>query len=454
MINIPPPYDHQAETAQRLREAPGLFDLSDPGTGKTRSHLIEFQEHRAAGGGPMLVIAPKSILQPSWAADIVKFFPGMTASVAYAHNREKAFAVDADVYLTNHDAAVWVDKNWAKLAGKFYNGTLLIDESTAFKNSSAQRSKAVRHVAKNFDRVRLLSGTPNPNTILELWHQVFLIDKGERLGTSYWAFRNVACEPVQSGPRPEHIDWKDKDGIQDVVYDLIRDISIRHKFEDCVDIPERSMQYLDVELPPKLQRAYDEMKDHRMLALGDDQVLAPQASAVVTKLLQIASGALYTADGKYETIDDGRAELVMDLIEARQQCLVAFLWKHQRDRLIAAAQKRGFSFGVIDGDATNALRNSIVQRYQASELKLILAHPQSASHGLTLTKGTTTIWTSPTWSTEHFEQFNRRQYRAGQTQKTEVLMVRAKATVEERVYEALERKQGAMDIFRSLMEAA
>jgi len=454
MTDVPSLYEHQAATVRKLHSTPGLFDLSDPGTGKTRSHLQEFVEYRHAGGGPMLVFAPKSILQPSWAADIVRFFPGVTASIAYAHNRERAFATKADVYLTNHDAATWVDKHWPKLAALFVDGTLLIDESTAYKNAQAARSKAIRHIAANFERVRCLSGTPNPNTILELWHQVFLIDKGERLGKSFFHFRGLACSPVQTGPRPEHVEWTDKDGIQDAVYDLIQDISIRHKFEDCVDIPERSVSYLDIELPSKLRRSYDEMKEHRMLELADQNVLAPQASAVLTKLLQIASGSLYVGDESYETLDDGRAELVMDLVEAREQCLVAFLWKHQRDRLVAAARARGFSLGVIDGDANSAARNKIVQQYQDGKLKLILAHPQSASHGLTLTRGTTTIWTSPTWSTEHFEQFNRRQYRAGQTAKTEVIMVRAKATVEERVYAALERKQGAMDIFRSLMENA
>lgn len=444
-----PLYDHQLETVRRAGQQ--LFDMSDPGTGKTLPELEEFARRRAKNDGPMLVLAPKSILQPAWAQDIKNFYPSLTYSVAYAHNREKAFKVPADVYLTNHDAATWLVKNQRWLP-KF--STCALDESTAFKNPSAERSKAVKKFVRDIEYRRCMSGTPNPNTILELWHQMYLLDEGERLGDSYWAFRSSVCEPVQTGPGVNHLEWVDKDGVQSVVYDLIKDICVRHKFEDCISIPERTVTYYDIELPPRLQRAYDEMKRHRMLELGDGAVLAPQASAVLQKLLQIASGSLYAGD-KTEILDDGRAELVMDLIEAREQCLVAFIWKHQRDALIEAARKRGFTYGVIDGDETNNnARAEIVRRYQAGEIRVIFAHPKSASHGLTLTAGNTTIWTSPTWSLEAWEQFNRRQYRNGQTKKTQIIMIRAKASVEERVYTALERKQNAMDIFRELVEEA
>lgn len=451
LVSVPPLFAHQQETVDRLAATPILFDASDPGTGKTRAHAEAFAARRARGDKPALVLAPKSILSVAWAADIKRFVHGATVSIATAENRAKAFAVPADFYVTNHDAVSWIAAR-KELRDKF--STLIVDESTAFKNPSSQRSKAVREISKWMEFKECMSGTPTPNSITELWHQIFLLDGGERLGKSYYAFRNAVCECKQNGPRIEHVKWVDKETAHDAVYDLIENITIRHKFEDCVSVPERTTTFYDVKLPKKLRSQYEALKRDRLLELKNSNVLTTHASALVSKLLQLSSGAVYTGE-QYEVLDDQRVELVMDLIEAREQCLVAFLWKHQRDQLTAAAKARGFSFGVIDGD-TNKLseRAATVDAYQRGDLRVIFAHPQSASHGLTLTQGTTTIWTSPTYNAEHFEQFNRRQYRAGQTRKTQVIMLRAEDTVEEQVYAALTDKQTRMDLLRTLLEAA
>jgi SNF2 family DNA or RNA helicase len=139
--NIPPLFDHQAATVSKLEQTPVLFDMSDPGTGKTRAHLQAFWNRRLAGGGKGLVVATKSTLQSAWGNDIDKFFPGMKYSIAYASNRERAFMRDADIYITNHDAVKWLITHTKYLVGF---DTVIVDESTAFKNPQAQRSKALR----------------------------------------------------------------------------------------------------------------------------------------------------------------------------------------------------------------------------------------------------------------------------------------------------------------------
>lgn len=449
---IPPLYDHQQATVDKLADTPILFDMSDPGTGKTRAHLEAFWRRRQAGGGKLLVIATKSTLQPAWGNDIDRFFPGMRYAVAYAHNRERAFMQDVDVYITNHDAVKWLATHTKYLDGV---DSLVVDESTAFKNPQTQRSKALRKLAQRFKYRELLTGTPNPNTVTELWHQVLILDNGERLGQSFYKFRNTVCEPVQVGPRPEMLEWKDKPGVEAAIFDLLSDISIRHKFEDCVSIPPNTVTGVYFDLPKRALTAYEDMRDNAMMLVdGDEAVTAVHAASVTQKLLQIAAGAVYKGDGTYALIDTERTELVMDLVEERAHSIVAFIWKHQRDMLVASAQARGYAFGVIDGDTSASERTRLVESFQAGQLKVLFAHPQSAGHGLTLTKGTATIWTSPTWNAEHYEQFNHRIYRAGQTQRTETIHVCAKGTLDERVYAALDRKVTAMNLLRELMEEA
>lgn len=438
---------HQLESVAKMRSLSGFFDMSDPGTGKTRVELADFWARRQYGGGRALVVAPKSILQPAWGDEIDKAAPGMTYSIAWATNREKAFRESTDVVITNHDAAKWISERTDLLRGF---DTLIVDESTAFKNPiGIQRTKAMMKLSERFEWVRCLTGTPNPNTILDVWAQAYLLDNGERLGKSYYAFRNVSCTPVQVGPGAAHLEWRDKPGIADAVFALLSDISIRHPFVSRGNAVSR----FEFELSPKAREVYDDMERHAIALVGDTTITALHASAVMTKLMQIASGAVYNGDD-YTLIDTTRYELIMDLIEERRHCLVAFEWRHQCEELMKAAKKRGFSCAFMHGDTPRDERTAIVRRFQAGELRVLFAHPRTAGHGLTLTKGTTTIWSSPTFSSELFKQFNARIDRTGQTEQVETIMVSAKRTVDNRAYAALGTKLSAMDLLLSLMEGA
>jgi SNF2 family DNA or RNA helicase len=135
----------------------------------------------------------------------------------------------------------------------------------------------------------------------------------------------------------------------------------------------------------------------------------------------------------------------MDLVNERKHSVVAFNWRHERDQLIKLAEAQKVSYEVIDGATPGERRTDIVQRFQAGQITVLFCHPQSAGHGLTLTKANTTIWCSPTYNAEHFQQFNRRIYRAGQTQKTETILIAAKDTWETDVYKKLENKLSKME---------
>jgi SNF2 family DNA or RNA helicase len=453
---IPPYYGHQETTLDLLRSENRVLDLSDPGTAKTRPALGAYIERLEKSGGRCLVLAPKSILQPAWGDDIDKFFPGVKYEIAYANIRKKVLEKStADIIITNHDAVRALVGKKALVKPAFWKDfdSIIVDESTAFKNHGALRSKALYQIARTMEFRECMTGTPNPKSILDMFHQAKIVDDGERLGASYWKFRSAVCEPKQVGPRPEHVQWMDKEGAEYAVFDLLEDITIRHKFEECTDIPENFITEYRIDLGPKLRKQYQDMLAIAATMLSDGKFLmATNAASVHQKLMQMASGAVYTETGTYSVLDDQRSELVMDLIEERESCVVAFNWRHQRHGLEEAAKKRKISYAVIDGTVNDRLRREAVERFQAGDIRCIFAHPQSAGHGLTLTRGTTTIWTSPTYNAEHYKQFNHRIYRSGQTRKTETIHITARDTIDEKVFDKLGSKLTSMQLLLDLLE--
>lgn len=433
-----PLFKHQITSVKFMEKHHRVLDSSDPGTGKTRVQIELFSSRRKRGGGKALIIAPKSLLRSAWQDDFQKFAPHINTVVCPAEKRERAFATEGDVYITNTDAAKWLAKQPLSFFKQF--DTLIIDEMTSFKHRTSQRSKALNKIKKHFKYRYGLTGTPTSNTICDIWHQMLVLDDGAALGTSFFKFRGEASSPVQVGPMPNMLKWEDKPGIENTVGFLLRDNVVRHKFEECVDIPANHMYSVPYHMSPKQTKIYKEMEKTALAELKNGMVIdTVNAAGVMTKLLQIASGAAYTADGP-AIVDTGRYELVGDLVDQRANSIVFFQWTHQRDGLIEELNSRGITFAVIDGNTKDKDRKDIVDRFQAGFYRVLLAHPQSAAHGLTLTKGTSTIWASPTSNLEHFLQGNRRIYRAGQTQKTETVVVIAPGTVEEKVYQRLQDK--------------
>lgn len=457
---------HQLASVKFDAKHERVFDMSDAGTGKTAVRIAAFSARRRKGGGCLLVLGPRSILKNAWEKDFRTFAPDMKVSIATAANREAAFKITADAYVTNHDAAKWLVKQKASFWDRF--DEIVIDESTAFKHYTAQRSRAACKIVNHFKRRSLLTATPTSNGVLDIWHQAFLLDNGKRLGSSYFSFRNTVCRPEQVGRDPRAIKWNDIPGAEEAVFGLLDDITVRHELDKCADIPPNHEFVVEYDIPPKVRKTYDQMLKSQLVLLlnrtaGDiilgkpgayKTVTAINAAAVFTKLSQICSGAVYGEDGKHVLVDTGRYELITDLAEQRQHSLVFFLWKHQRDELIREFTSRGLSHCVLDGNTTDRERGSMVQLYQAGRYRIMLAHPQSAAHGLTLTKGTATIWSSPTYNLEWMKQGSLRQRRIGQKQKTETIIVLAPRTIEEDIYEKLLKKDskmtGLLDLFGSL----
>lgn len=447
-----PHWKHQKVTLKLLKKEPRVLDLSDPGTGKTRSALEAFYDRT---GKAALILCPKSLMESAWLQDASEYTPDLRCSVAYAENREEAFERDADIYITNIDASKWFlkkfprDRDRAKFFSKF--DTLIIDELTGYKERTSQRSKAAAKIKDYFKYREGMTGTPNSNTITEIWHQALLIDDGVRLGTSFFHFRSHMCIPEQVGPKANMLKWTDKPGAEEAVAALLSDISVRHDFDECMDIPPNHTYAVGFRMNRKLRQMYEEMAASAILTLSNEEISAVNAAVVRNKLLQIASGAVYAGDGSYRLLDTERYHLIIDLVKQRKHSVVFFNWKHQKEELAKIAKAEGVNYAIIDGDVPVSRRNEIVKAYQAGFYQTVFLHPATGAHGLTLTKGTATVWSSPIYQADFLKQGLHRIYRGGQTLPTETILVEAENSVEQLVYEILNGKRQRMINFLDML---
>lgn len=447
-------YTHQATTRDFALQHPRMHNWSDPGTGKTAAHLCGFDAR--PGHKRALVLAPLSILETAWADDAKRFTPHLRVAVAYAHNREKAFKSESDIVVTNHDAVKWIAaqlKRDRKFLSEF--DELIPDEATAYKNLAGRggsaRARALSDIRHHFEYRRPLTGTPASNSVLDVWALGFICDDGKRLGDSYYAYRNSVTTPVQVGPSANMIEWKEKPGAIDIVSALLKDITIRFRKDECVDMPPDQAFYVCTTLDNKTRRHYDEMVRESLIELESGALVsAIHAGARAQKLRQICTGAVYDGERLVHNFHADRYRLVLDLVMERPwPCLVAYNWTHELDALCAAAKTHNLDYGVLSGDTPIEDRVATIRRFQDGGLKVIFAHPATAAHGITLTTGRTTIWASPTDDAERFLQFNARVDRNGQQNPTETIMIAARDTKEEAVYERL---QGKVERVTSLLQ--
>ena len=446
MNAIPPMFNNQRETVGFLLANPRTLVTSDPGTGKTRSVL---EAHtRRQHEGRLLVLAPLTVLESAWEADIDKFAPFLTSAMALAGKRQEAFDSGADVVLMNHDGVKWLDENLSpyKGIGEFLKdfSTLCVDEFTAFKNHSSQRSKALAEVVggRDFPNRVFMSGTPNANDITDIWHPMLCLDDGERLGDSFIGFRDVMCT-AKFNPHAgvAGASWEPKPGAEQDLALLLADINVRHRIEDCLDLPPQSVRWVKAPLSRKSMRLYKELAAEALLMVGDETVSAQHAGAKAMKLLQAAAGLVYSDTGKSATLETKRLDLAVDMVrDAPHPSLVMYQWDMQEKHLSLQLDAYKVTHATISGKVSQPVRAQAVRDMQEGRLKCILMQPAAAAHGLTLTAAKTVIWASPTYRSELYVQANARVRRPGQNANTEVIHMHAPGTVEHHVYNLLGKK--------------
>lgn len=436
------PFATQSAFANFWGQREQVLNFSGCGTGKTLACIHSVKTYWP--GARVLVLAPLSILKPAWGEDLDFGWPETTYAIASgtAAKKRKAFESGAQWVITNHDTIKHIMKEGIHIGFD----VLIVDEADAFRNRTSQRSKALNTVARHFQIKNLMTGTPTPRSITDVWHLANIVDHGERLGRNFFEFRSHVCTPKPIPGVKNAMDWVDKPDAQDTVTAMLSDITFRVSLEDVTELPETVFRDITVDLPAKLRCEYEEMRKESLMMLNSGEVItAVHAGARFQKLLQILSGAIYDENGEAQDLHPERHKLVLDLVEENDHSLVAFNWKHQKEGLIAEAKKRKLNYQYIDGSVSMNKRAQIVKDFQAGKYQVLFLHPQSAGHGLTLTRANRLIWASPIYRADLYEQLNHRIVRNGQKRKTEIIHIAADCTIEQEVYQKLMGKKVRMD---------
>lgn len=379
--------------------------------------------------GKVLVIAPKRVAEDTWPKELSKWehLPGLSYSLVLGSQKQRkdALAKKAFVYIINRENVAWLVENHS-----WDFDTVVIDELSSFKSNKAQRFKSLKKVRPKIQRVIGLTGTPTPNSLLDLWPQMYLMDMGERLGRFIGGYRDRFFKPDKRN-REIIYSYKPRDGAEEKIYELISDICISMKAVDFLKMPEKINNRIEVSMDQKERKLYESFQRDMCLKLGDEELDAINAAGLSNKLLQMANGAVYGEEKKVLPIHDRKLDALEDLIEAAngKPLLVAYWYKHDLTRI-----RERFDIRAIDTAKD-------IDDWNAGKIPVALIHPASAGHGLNLQEGGSTIvWFGLTWSLELYQQLNARLWRQGQKKTVVIQHIITKGTHDEDVMKALESK--------------
>lgn len=445
------PHKYQLTAINHVINVPKCGLFLDMGLGKTVSTLTAIKElkYNRFQVNKVLIIAPKKVAEGTWSKEKDKWNHTKDFRVSLVlgsqQKRIRALSVNADLYIINRENIPWLVDY---LRNDWYFDTVVIDESSSFKNSRSKRFKALKMVLPKINRLIELTGTPSPNGVEDLWAQIYLLDQGTRLEKYITHFRAKYMEPNKRN-RSQIFDYKIKDGVYDSIINKISDICISMKSEDYLELPDLSYNEIPVILNDKARRDYDKMERDFVLELegAEDEITAVNAAALSNKLLQISNGAVYDSTGIYTEVHDAKIEAFLELVERLQgkSLLVFYNFQHDRDRIKRALEKSDL---VVKELKTTQDEDD----WNAGKIDILLTHPASAAYGLNLQEGGNHVcWFGLSWNLEHYQQANKRLHRQGQKEKVIIHHLVTQGTRDEDVMRALDNKAGVQEeIMQSL----
>ena len=394
----------------------------------------------------VLVIAPKRVAEDTWPAEIAKWdhLKGLTCSLVLGTEKQRRAALGkkAMLYIINRENVAWLVENH-----RWDFDALVIDELSSFKSSKAQRFRALKKVRPLCRRVIGLTGTPAPNTLIDLWPQIYLLDMGKRLGRFVTHFREQYFLPDKRSAQ-QVFTYKPREGTEQAVRALLSDICISMQAKDYLTLPDMVEHDIPVVLDAPAARAYAKLERDMLLEVSPDEtVLAGTAAVLTNKLLQLCNGAVYDdAHGVHE-VHSCKIEAFLELVEQLngQHALVFYTFQHDRERILTALARSGLRVraftGPRDADAWNA-----------GQVDILLAHPASCAYGLNLQQGGHHIvWFGLNWSLELVLQANARLHRQGQREPVIVHRLIVQGGVDEDVVAALgDKDEVQQTLLRSL----
>lgn len=444
MNYIAEPY--QEYGTKKVMEIPGVGLFLDMGLGKTIitltaiAELLKKKEIRK-----VLVIAPKKVAENVWTDEIEKWshVSHLTTSqmLGSEKKRRQALYAKADIYIINRENVAWLV---SLLGSNWPFDMTVIDELSSFKSPKSQRFKALRLVRPYMKRVVGLTGTPAPNGLLDLWSQLFLLDRGERLGLTFSKYREKYFDP---GKRDGYVVFNynlkkgDKilgeDYYRKEIFDRIKDICFSMKTEDYLKLPDRIDNDQYIHLPSEVKQRYDQFEEQEVLAFSEKEITAVNAAALTNKLLQFANGAVYDEDKVWHEVHTEKLEKLKEIIESLEgkPILIFYTFTSDRDRIMQIYKK-----------ARHLKTPQDVRDWNDKKIEIMVAHPASAGHGLNLQYGGHhMLWFGCPWSLELYQQGVKRIHRNGISDVVINTRLIVKGTMDEDVIKALQNKDKLQD---------
>jgi len=395
----------------------GLF--LDMGLGKTVTTLTAFQvlKYDYVEVTKALVIAPKRIVESVWEeeAKLWDHLKDLTFSkiIGTEKQRKAALLRRADIYLISRDNITWLCES---LGGEFPFDMLIIDELSSFKSYKTKRFKSLKSYARCASRFVGLTGTPAPNSLIDLWPQIYFMDYGKRLGRTISDYRSRFFTPDKM---QNHVvfSYALNPNAADTIRASISDICISLSAADYLQLPALIENDIKLELTPELKEKYKTFEKEKIFEIfegfdintDDNEIPAVSATALSNKLLQFANGAMYTPDHEVINIHDIKLDALDSIMEEAngEPVIVAWSYRFDCDRIMERFKAYSPRCLVDQKD---------IDDWNAGKIKMLLLHPASGGHGLNLQKGGHIIvWYGLTWSLELYQQLNARLYRQGQT---------------------------------------
>ncbi|MEX6311535.1 DEAD/DEAH box helicase [Staphylococcus saprophyticus] len=440
------PHEYQKYSIQKIIENNKYGLFLDMGLGKTVSTLTAFSDLQLLDTDKMLVIAPLNVAKDTWADEVNKWehLNHMTVSkvLGTPNQRSDALKQDADIYITNKENTKWLCDYYKK---DWPFDMIVVDELSTFKNHTSQRFKALKKKLPLVKRFVGLTGTPSPNSMMDLWAQVYLIDSGERLEKSFTRFRERYFKPTHQVS--EHVfNWELREDAEELIYQKIEDVCISMKASDYLDMPERIDTSQEVTLSNEERKLYEELERDYILESEDGGTIVAQSGASLSqKLLQLSNGAVYTDEQDVRQVHDRKLDKLEEIVEESQgqPILLFYNFKHDKERILER-----FKQVVVLGS------EGYKDEWDKGNIEILLAHPASAGHGLNLQQGGHIIvWFGLTWSLELYQQANARLYRQGQDNTTIIHHIMTENTIDQRVYKALQNKELTQDELMNAVKA-
>lgn len=441
------PFDVQKKTAAMLTTSYRAYVLNGMGTGKTKASLWSWHFLYTTGhAGKLLVVAPLSTLNFTWAKEIFTTLPGLTVQVLYGSKAKRLSRLadtNADVYVINHDGLGLVADEVSKRPDI---DSCILDELAVYRNGTATRTKVTRKVTKRMKWLWGMTGSPTPNAPTDAWSQCSIITP-HTVPKYFNRFRDEVMHKVTQ------FKYSPKDGALDRVFEVMQP-AVRYTLDDVVELPELVERTIDIEMGSKQAKVYKQMEDHAHAMVASNEITAMNAGAVLMKLLQISTGYVYSKDKAVVTLDnDERMTALVDMVNSSDRKVIVFVpFVHALEAIAKRLTLEGYDVRTVSGATPKGERDTIFQVFQnTGAIKVLVAHPQCMAHGITLTAADTIIWFAPLPNLEIFEQANARIRRVGQRHKQQVLMFQA-TKAEKKMYAKLRAKQRVQNALLEMFE--